>query len=204
MSLPPTLPPRRRALRTLVRAGLAAQLARPFLAAAQALPPTPACGAPAQATGEQTEGPYFKRSSPLRQSLLQEGLTGERLLLGGRVLDTRCQPVANALLDFWQADGSGAYDNKAFRLRGHQFSDASGAFRLETVVPGLYPGRTRHIHVKVQAPGGRVLTSQLYFPGEAGNRGDGIFSPALLVALQRDATGARASFDFVIDARAIS
>ena len=197
-------PTRRRALRTLVQAGLAAQLARPWPATAQTLPPTPACDAAAQPTDAQTEGPYFKRSSPLRQSVLQEDLIGERLLLGGRVFDTHCQPVANALLDFWQADGSGAYDNRTFRLRGHQFSDASGAFRLETVVPGLYTGRTRHIHVKVQAPGGRVLTTQLYFPGEAGNRGDGIFSPALVVALQRDARGARAAFDFVLEARAIS
>jgi protocatechuate 3,4-dioxygenase beta subunit len=83
-------------------------------------------------------------------------------------------------------------------MRGHQFSDASGGFRLDTVVPGLYPGRTRHIHVKVQAPGGRVLTTQLYFPDEAANRGDGIFSPALVMVMRRGATGALAGFDFVI------
>ena len=197
-------PTRRRALRTLVQAGLAAQLARPWPATAQSLPPTPACDAAAQPTDAQTEGPYFKRSSPLRLSLLQEGMPGERLQLGGRVLDMQCRPVANALLDFWQADTGGAYDNTTFRLRGHQFSDAGGAFRLETVLPGVYPGRTRHIHVKVQAPGGRVLTTQLYFPGEAANRGDAIFSAALLVALQRDASGARAAFDFVLDARVVS
>ena len=191
---------RRRALRTLLQATAASQLASPFvrLAQAQTLVPTPACGAPAAATVEQTEGPYFKRSSPLRQSLMQDGLVGERLTLSGRVLDSRCQPVAKALLDFWQADGAGQYDNQTFRGRGHQFSDASGALRLDTVVPGLYPGRTRHIHVKVQATGGQVLTTQLYFPDEAANRRDGIYSPALLVAMQRDAGGARAGFDFVI------
>jgi len=187
-------------LHRLVQAGSASQLAGPLAAVAQTLtlPPTPACGAPAAATAEQTEGPYFKRSSPLRQSLFEDGMAGERLLLGGRVLDTRCQPIAKALLDFWQADAGGAYDNRAFRMRGHQFSDASGAFRLDTVLPGLYPGRTRHIHVKVQAPGGRVLTTQLYFPDEAGNRGDMIFSPALLVILRRGASGAVAGFDFVL------
>ncbi len=191
---------RRQVLHTLVQASAATQLAGPFaaLAQTQALPPTPACGAPATATAEQTEGPYFKRSSPLRQSLLEGGMSGERLLLGGRVLDTRCQPIAQALLDFWQADAGGVYDNRGFRLRGHQFSDASGAFRLDTVMPGLYPGRTRHLHVKLQAPGGRVLTTQLYFPDEGANRGDFIFSPALVVVMRRSASGALASFDFVL------
>ena len=36
---------------------------------------------------------------------------------------------------------------------------------MRSIVPGVYPGRTRHIHVKVQPRGGRVLTTQLYFPG---------------------------------------
>ena len=62
-------------------------------------------------------------------------------------------------------------------------------------MPGLYPGRTRHIHVKAQAPNGRPLTTQLYFPGEAVNARDGIFDPALVVAL---ADGAAARFDFVL------
>jgi protocatechuate 3,4-dioxygenase beta subunit len=191
---------RRQLLHGLTQAAVVSQLPHAFAVAAQtpSLLTTPACGAPAKATSEQTEGPYFKRSSPLRQSLLDDGGPGERLRLTGRVLDTRCQPVANALLDFWQADAAGAYDNRGFRMRGHQFSDAAGTFRLDTVLPGLYPGRTRHIHVKVQAPGGRVLTTQLYFPDEAANRGDGIFSPTLVVVIRRDAAGALAGFDFVI------
>jgi protocatechuate 3,4-dioxygenase beta subunit len=196
----PTSSPRRRVLRTLLQVGAASQLARPFAGFAQgpALAPTPACGANARSTASQTEGPYFMRSSPQRQSLLDAGMAGERLRLTGRVLDTRCQPIAKALLDFWQADAAGAYDNRGFTLRGHQFSDASGGFVLDTVLPGLYPGRTRHIHVKVQAPGGRVLTTQLYFPDEAGNKRDGIYSPELLVTLQRGGAAALAAFDFVL------
>ena len=69
--------------------------------------------------------------------------------------------VARALLDVWHADDRGGYDTAGFRLRGHQFTDGSGRFELETIVPGLYPGRTRHIHVKVQAPNGPILTTQL-------------------------------------------
>src|SRR6266540_2880166 len=72
---------------------------------------------------------------------------------------------------------------------------AGGRFRLETVVPGLYTGRTRHIHVKVQAPNRPVLTTQLYFPGEAANAADGIFREELLLAMSGDR---QASFTFVL------
>ena len=66
-------------------------------------------------------------------------------------------------------------------------------------MPGLYTGRTRHIHVKVQAPDGPVLTTQLYFPGEPANDRDGIFSPELLLGDVRVVGGARqGSFTFVL------
>ncbi|HEV2123147.1 MAG TPA: dioxygenase, partial [Chloroflexota bacterium] len=121
------------------------------------------------------------------------------LLLTGRVLATNCRPMANALVDFWQTDAGGAYDNTGYRFRGHQFTDNAGQYRLETVVPGLYPGRTRHIHVKVQAPNRPVLTTQLYFPGEPRNAQDGIFHPELLVAMQEANGGYAATFDFVLN-----
>ncbi|HMO54725.1 MAG TPA: hypothetical protein PJ994_09490, partial [Tepidiformaceae bacterium] len=134
-------------------------------AAAGTLEPTPECtDDDDEPTVAQTEGPYFTPNSPERTSLLETGMSGTRLLLTGQVVSTSCAPVANALIDFWQCDDSGEYDNAGYRLRGHQFTDGNGAYMLETVVPGLYPGRTRHIHVKVQAPNERVLTTQLYFP----------------------------------------
>ncbi|MBI1989253.1 MAG: hypothetical protein HYS65_05890 [Betaproteobacteria bacterium] len=55
----------------------------------------------------------------------------------------------------------GILSSTAFRYRGHVFADAQDRYRLEAIVPGEYPGRTRHIHVKAQAPGGRILTTQL-------------------------------------------
>jgi protocatechuate 3,4-dioxygenase beta subunit len=116
------------------------------------------------------------------------------------VVATDCRPIERALIDFWQADDAGEYDNQGYRLRGHQFSQAKGAWRLETVVPGIYTGRTRHIHVKVQAPDGPVLTTQLYFPDEPANAGDGIFRQELLLRDVRDAGDARrASFTFVLE-----
>jgi len=170
-------------------------------AQAPALKPTPACGDDARATPSQTEGPYFKPSSPLRASLLDPDMPGTRIVLEGTVLGTDCKPIPRALLDFWQADAQGRYDNAGFRLRGHQFTDDAGHYRLETIVPGLYPGRTRHIHVKVQAPHQPVLTTQLYFPGESANQRDFIFNPDLVLQV-RDAEGRKlARFDFVLDVR---
>ena len=162
----------------------------------QALPPTPACDDGDDPTPAQTEGPYFTPDSPERGSLLEAGLPGDRLTVAGTVLATDCRPLRRALLDFWQADAAGRYDNQGYRLRGHQFTDADSRFRLETVVPGLYPGRTRHIHVKVQAPNRPVLTTQLYFPGEAANAADGIFREELLLAMAGDR---QASFTFVLE-----
>ena len=120
---------------------------RPLAPAArtEALAPTPACGDADSVTPAETEGPYYKRDTPERASLLEPGMAGTRLLVSGQVLTRDCRPIAAALLDFWQADAAGAYENAGYRLRGHQFTDADGRYTLETVVPGLYPGRTRHI-----------------------------------------------------------
>ena len=159
------------------------------------IPPTPACDDGDDPTPEQTEGPYFLPDSPARASLIEPGIRGERLIVSGRVLGTDCRPVRRALLDFWQADGEGEYDVEGLRLRGHQFTDGRGRFRLETVAPGLYPGRTRHIHVKAQRPRGQALTTQLYFRGEQQNDSDGLFDPALLMS----GSGGALRFDFVLD-----
>jgi protocatechuate 3,4-dioxygenase beta subunit len=148
-------------------------------------------------TPRQTEGPFFKTDSPRRVSLLEPNSKTPRLVLTGTVLSAQCKPVPNALLDFWHSDEEGAYDNRGFRYRGHQHADSQGRYRLETIVPAEYPGRTRHIHVKVQAPGKRILTTQLYFPGDPGNKRDGLYRPELEM---RKSKSEEASFDFVVDA----
>jgi protocatechuate 3,4-dioxygenase beta subunit len=164
-----------------------------------ALEPTPACHDGDQPTLRQTEGPYFTPRSPERASLVGPGMGGRAIELSGFVLTRACKPVARALLDFWQADAKGEYDNRGFRLRGHQFSDDQGRYRLKTIVPAQYPGRTPHIHVKVQAPGGPVLTTQLYFPDQPGNRGDGLFRPELVLRIAPAGEGLAGRFDFVLD-----
>jgi protocatechuate 3,4-dioxygenase beta subunit len=159
--------------------------------------PTPACGDDV-VTPAQTPGPYFKPQSPLRSTLLEPGMPGTRIVIEGTVLTTGCKPVPRALLDFWQADARGEYDNAGYRLRGHQLTDDAGRYRLETVVPGLYPGRTRHVHVNVQAPGRRVLTTQLYFPDEPQNQRDGIFDRDLVLKIRDTEGGKLARFVFIL------
>ena len=149
------------------------------------------------ATPGVTEGPYFKAGSPATTTLTGPGVAGTSLLVTGHVLNLGCAPVVGALLDFWQADGNGQYDNNGYRLRGHQFTDSQGAYRLETVIPGEYPGRTQHIHVKVQAPGGPVLTTQLFFPGSPRNSQDSIFNGALLMQVSSGAS-TTANYDFIL------
>jgi protocatechuate 3,4-dioxygenase beta subunit len=158
----------------------------------------PICTSPATLTPAQTEGPYYTPNSPERTSLLEPGMGGTKLIVTGYVLTTDCQPIANVWLDFWQADDKGVYDNAGYRLRGHLFTDETGRYTLETIVPGEYPGRTEHIHVKVQAPNDPIMTTQIYFPGVAANDRDSIFNPALLAEVQDTADGKVATFNFVV------
>jgi protocatechuate 3,4-dioxygenase beta subunit len=126
-------------------------------------------------------------------------MPGTRIVVQGMVVTTDCKPLSRATLDFWQADARGEYDNAGHRLRGHQLTDEAGRYRLETVVPGVYPGRTRHFHVNVKVVGLPMLTTQLYFPDEPGNERDMLFERDLLLKV-RDADGARlADFVFVLD-----
>jgi protocatechuate 3,4-dioxygenase beta subunit len=191
--------------RRLLELGLALPPLAALASSADALAATPLAPTPAIADADDptpalTEGPYFKPRSPLRRSILPAGVAGTRLTLSGRILTTSGRTVPKALIDFWQASASGVYDNSGYRFRGHQLTDARGRYTLFTVVPGLYPGRTRHIHVKVQAPGKPVLTTQLFFPNVAANASDSIYDRDCQVRNWRKVDGRRlATFDFVLD-----
>lgn len=178
-----------------------AQWNRSALARAQSdsKPPTPECPDADDVTPRSTAGPFYEPDSPLRTSFLEPGIKGTPVALTGYVLTTDCKPVSKALVDFWHADDDGEYDNVGYKLRGHQFTDEHGRYRLETIVPGMYPGRTRHYHVRVQAPDQRVLTTQLYFPNEPANARDGIFLPELLMDVKDAGDAKEASFNFVLE-----
>jgi len=175
--------------RKLLIAGIAA----PFAADVAAQPLT--CGT---MTERQTAGPYFKPNSPQRASFLEKNANAATLVVSGMVLSAQCKPVARALLDFWHCDEQGEYDNSGFRYRGHLFTDGEGRWKLETIFPAEYPGRARHIHVNIQAPGRRILTTQLYFPGD---KRDGLYRDALVIRVAtKEPKRIEGSFDFVVQA----
>ena len=173
-------------------------IARDEAPAQQALPPTPACDDHGEPTLAETEGPYFKPHSPLRADLRTPGASGHPVDLSGLVLTRSCRPVRKALVDLWHADDKGVYDNQGFSLRGHVFTDADGRYAFRTILPGLYPGRTRHYHVKVQAPGKAVLTTQFYFPDEERNRSDDLFRNELLMRISTSEEAMLARFDVIL------
>lgn len=186
--------------RAFLNAWLAAPvtLAFPHNALAQrALPMTPACGPEDRETPAQTEGPFYTPQTPEKRDFRADG-AGQPVTLFGFVVDPACSPQAGATVDVWHADGGGRYDNAGYRFRGYQTTDANGRFIFETIAPGLYPGRTRHYHVKIGNGSGVMLTTQLYLPGEPGNERDGIYDPRLLMEMTEATDGLLARFDFVV------
>lgn len=151
-------------------------------------------------TSRNMEGPYYSPGAPERASLIEPGMAGTPIYITGRVFDETCTPLAGAKVDFWQADASGVYDNIGYTLRGYVVTDENGAYAIETIEPGVYPGRPPHIHVKVFAADGReLLTTQMYFAGSETSR-DVRAAPDLLVPyLGLDAEGRQQiAFDFVV------
>jgi protocatechuate 3,4-dioxygenase beta subunit len=167
----------------------------------QELAPTPSCHDGDEPTVSETEGPFFKPRSPERSDLREPGARGRRFELSGVVLSRSCRPLRGALVDLWHADEKGEYDNIGFRYRGHVITGADGGFGFGTIVPAPYAGRTRHYHVKVQAPGSRLLTTQLYFPNEPANLRDGLFQRELLMRVADAGDGLGGRFDFVLNVR---
>ena len=189
--------------RAILHNGLAATAAggtlRVLDAAAQPaiIEATPACGADIEPTRAGSEGPYYSPRPPAKIDLRADA-AGEPITLHGIVLTRSCQPIANATVDLWHADAQGEYDNAGYRLRGYQLTDTLGRYVFQTIIPAPYGRRTRHFHVKVQPPGGLVLTTQLYLPGEPLNASDFLFHPRLLMDVSDTVDGKLARFDFVV------
>jgi protocatechuate 3,4-dioxygenase, beta subunit len=142
-------------------------------------------------TPEQTEGPYYPTTLPLDTDndllVINDNINpaiGQITYLSGRILSPSGEPVRNATMEIWQADNSGAYIHPAsvgyanrdrnFQGFGRFLTGSTGEYLFRTIKPGLYPGRTRHIHFKVKVAGMATLTSQVYVLGEPQNANDGI------------------------------
>jgi protocatechuate 3,4-dioxygenase beta subunit len=142
----------------------------------------------------------FKAGAPLKASLVEPGMTGERLVLTGTVSGVVCGAIKGARVDFWQADPKEGYDKTGFRLRGHVVTDAQGVYKIETVLPAAYAGRARHLNARVQATGKPTLSTQLFIVDDPLNGKDPQFKPELVIRLSKTTTGWSSNFAFVLNA----
>ena len=151
-------------------------------------------------TPSQIEGPYFRLGAPRRESLIEPGITGERLTLSGRVLTPRGTPIPEAIVNFWMSDDEGNYDMLGHHLHGYTVTDADGRYQMEMIEPACYePRQAKHIHVKVQGVS-RMLTTQLFLSDDEGRLRDRWFLPELEVKIEDAANGTKqGTFDFVIE-----
>lgn len=153
-------------------------------------------------TEDNIEGPYYKAGAPERASLWEPGMHGTKLVVSGRVLNTRCEPIPYATLDAWQCNAEGVYDNTGYYLRGKLKTDGQGRYELATIFPPPYkvaPDRSRpsHIHLKLSGPDGKILTTQLYFEGDRWNAVDSAYRRSLTLHPTDGFNGSKkATYDF--------
>jgi protocatechuate 3,4-dioxygenase beta subunit len=117
-------------------------------------------------TGRDALGPFHEPGAPYRTEIAGPEEPGARIRIVGVVLADDCvSPVADAVLDIWHADADGVYHSASqqYRLRGQVKSDGEGRFAFDSILPGNYADRPRHVHFIVSAPGFQPLTTQLYF-----------------------------------------
>lgn len=158
-------------------------------------------------TESNIEGPFYKAGAPERASIWESGMEGRKLTVTGRVLNTRCEPLSHAVLDVWQCDAHGVYDNTGYTLRGKLLTDGKGRYEMTTILPPPYKVskeryRPAHIHLKVSGPGTEVLTTQLYFDGDKWNSVDQAYRKSLTIRPAEAHNGTRkASFDFHLKAQ---
>jgi protocatechuate 3,4-dioxygenase beta subunit len=109
---------------------------------------------------------------------------GERIIVAGRVTDEADRPVADTMIELWQANASGRYHHERdahdapldpnFRGAGRVFTDREGRYRFVSIKPGAYPWRNHpnawrpnHIHFSLFGSSwGARLVTQMYFPGD--------------------------------------
>ncbi|WP_428670093.1 hypothetical protein [Reyranella sp.] len=166
-------------------------------AATAVVPRGPAFADMRALTPLQTEGPFYPTSLPVDadNDLVQvrgspARAMGTVLHLHGRVLNASGVPVpGGTTVEIWQCDSQGLYDHPhqpgreqrdaAFQGYGAVLTGTDGRYSFRTLKPVAYPGRTPHIHLKVQTPETRRLTTQFYLAGDPRNEGDFVWRQAI-------------------------
>lgn len=160
--------------------------------------PTPGC----LITDDNILGPFYKADAPFKADLT-DGSVGTPLIVSGTVYCSDCvTPLANAVVDVWQANDSGIYDSVGYVLRGKMETNADGKYEYASILPGFYLNgaqyRPRHIHYKVSHPQGTALTTQLYFQGDPYIDIDPFVKPSLVKPLTQQGPLYHCNFDIVL------
>jgi protocatechuate 3,4-dioxygenase beta subunit len=118
-------------------------------------------------TFEDGGGPYYKLNVPFRQNIAPDENKGEKLIVQGKILRQDCStPLAGSVLDIWQANESGSYEDEWYR--GKVTASEDGSYMFETVVPKGYGEgtgyRPPHIHFKANFNNQEIITSQMFLP----------------------------------------
>jgi protocatechuate 3,4-dioxygenase beta subunit len=136
--------------------GMRSRIALAIVVTSLALMPLvpPVAAAPCPPTAADMLGPFYVAGAPERSK------TGDGVAVEGFVRSTReCKALSGAKLEWWSANPRGDYDDGH---RATQVTDGEGRFHYVTDMPGKYPGRPVHLHVKVTAPGHKALVTQVY------------------------------------------
>jgi protocatechuate 3,4-dioxygenase alpha subunit len=134
-------------------------------------------------TPSQTIGPFFHYA--LVDSNLSELVPPEHpdaVRIEGTIYDGAGEPVPDAMVEIWQADRAGRYDDpkddredpprdpQAFSGFGRSGTDTGGRFSFITLKPGPVPDgslQAPHVMVSVFARGLlKRLITRIYFPDE--------------------------------------
>ncbi len=119
-------------------------------------------------TAEMTLGPFFPREFAAGANDLTrldaKRAPGELIEITGRVVQLDGKPLDNVVLEIWQADAQGRFDNPEFFGWGRAATDASGVFLFTTIRPGATPGRAPHINFLILYSGlMRQLHTVMFF-----------------------------------------
>lgn len=133
-------------------------------------------------------GPYYQANTPFRDRISPAENEGDTLVVSGRVLAADCHtPLSDVIVDIWQANESGNYEDEWYR--GRVRTAADGSYQFTTVIPQGYGAGTAyrppHIHFKIWQGDQLLITSQMFLPA---SRAQGI-EEAYIVDLSKDIFG---------------
>jgi protocatechuate 3,4-dioxygenase alpha subunit len=115
-------------------------------------------------TGEMTLGPFFPREFAQGANDLTAGAKGGAIEITGRITQLDGRPLDNVVLELWQADPEGRFDNPDFLGWGRAATDASGVYRFRTLKPGAYEDRAPHVNLVLLYSGlMRQLQTTMFF-----------------------------------------